>query len=324
MNKYINNQILPEGFKVLLPNEAQKEELISRKILDILIKKNYALVKTPIIEYQSPNINSLYTKDTIHEPFILIEPDTKKILVIRSDITPQIAKLASTKLNHIKRPLRLMYSGEVLRNIKNLYQSDRQFKQIGAELIGASHNKGLLEIIKLANSIIKSLKMKNTTIDFSVPSLMRYLEKIIDFKKTEGKMIREAIENKDSSIITNKKYNYLKSIIECSGTLDEAKKNFKKSSFPSKINIILENFFKSLNYLKKNNSDISITVDISEGNNFLNYQNIGFKIYNKNDSSVIAIGGDYILENKELGIGITLITNNICSAFKYINRKGKF
>ena len=60
-----------------------------------------------------------------------------------------------------------------------------------------------------------------------------------------------------------------------------------------------------------------MTVDISEGNSFLNYQNLGFKVYNKDDSNVIAIGGDYLLDNNELGIGITLMTNNICDSFKY-------
>ena len=44
-----------------------------------------------------------------------------------------------------------------------------------------------------------------------------------------------------------------------------------------------------------NEKDISITVDISEGNSFLNYQNIGFKVYNKDNSNVIAIGGDYLI-----------------------------
>ena len=76
-----------------------------------------------------------------------------------------------------------------------------------------------------------------------------------------------------------------------------------------------------MDYLKKHNPKITITVDISEGDNFLNYQNLGFKIYNKDDSNVIAIGGDYILDNKELGIGITLITENICKAFKYKKKK---
>ena len=120
MNKNNNNDLLPEGFKVLLPNNAEKEEFLSRKILDILNKNGYLLVKTPLLEYED-NKSNTYTfnlKILSHEPFILMEPSTKKILVIRPDITPQIAKLASTKLNHINRPLRLMYSGEVLRNAK--------------------------------------------------------------------------------------------------------------------------------------------------------------------------------------------------------------
>ena len=326
MEKKKKNQLLPEGFKVLLPEEAEKEELLSRKILDILIINDYSLVKTPLVEYEDKSIDkdNLEIQSNYNEPFILLEPDTKKILVIRSDITPQIAKLASTKLNDIKRPLRLMYAGEVLRNMKNLYQSDRQFKQIGAELIGEDYNNGLIEIIELANNILNKLKIKNTIIDFSVPSLMRHLKKTIDFDKEEGKIIKEAIENKDASLITKKKYAYIKSIIECSGAIQDAETNFKKSLFPIKVRKILEKFFTSLKCLKKIKSKLSITVDISEGNSFLSYQNLGFKIYNQDDSNVIAIGGDYVLDNKELGVGITLIVNNISKAFQYKKRKKKF
>ena len=162
MNKNNNNDLLPEGFKVLLPNNAEKEEFLSRKILDILNKHGYLLVKTPLLEYEDnkSSPSTLQLENINHEPFILMEPSTKKILVIRPDITPQIAKLASTKLSHIRRPIRLMYSGEVLRNAKNLYQSDRQYQQIGAELIGAPYNKGLLEIIQLIKKIINKLKIK--------------------------------------------------------------------------------------------------------------------------------------------------------------------
>ena len=106
MSKNNNNDLLPEGFKVLLPNNAEKEEFLSRKILDILNKNGYLLVKTPLLEYEDNKINtfSFQLENINHEPFILMEPSTKKILVIRPDITPQIAKLASTKLNHINRP----------------------------------------------------------------------------------------------------------------------------------------------------------------------------------------------------------------------------
>ena len=39
---------------------------------------------------------------------------------------------------------------------------------------------------------------------------MRHLEKTIDFDEEEGKIVKEAIENKDASLITKKKYNYIK------------------------------------------------------------------------------------------------------------------
>ena len=71
MKKNINNQLLPEGFKVLLPEEAHKEELISRKILDILINNEYSLVKTPLIEYEPISLsNKNFSLDNIeHQPF---------------------------------------------------------------------------------------------------------------------------------------------------------------------------------------------------------------------------------------------------------------
>ena len=252
MNENNKNDLLPEGFKVLLPNNAEKEEFLSRKILDILNKNGYLLVKTPLLNYEDNKSNSsnFQLENINHEPFILMEPSTKN-LVIRPDITPQIAKLASTKLNHIRRPLRLMYSGEVLRNARNLYQSDKQYQQIGAELIGSPYNRGLLEIIQLIKKIINKLKIKNTIIDFSAPSLMRYIETTINFKTKNGVMIKEAIQNKDTSLIKIKKYEYLKKIIECTGSLKDAKTYFKKSIFPQKIKILLDNFFKTLDYLKK-------------------------------------------------------------------------
>ena len=67
----------------------------------MLNKNGYLLVKTPLLEYENTKINAsndFQLQNNNHEPFILMEPSTKRILVIRPDITPQIAKLASTKL----------------------------------------------------------------------------------------------------------------------------------------------------------------------------------------------------------------------------------
>ena len=117
MKNFLKNDLLPEGFKVLLPEEAEKEEFISRKILDFFFRYSYFLVKTPLVEYEDNDSQSTLLEER-NNPFILMEPDTKKVLILRSDITPQVAKLASSKLIKKIRPLRLTYKGEVFRNIK--------------------------------------------------------------------------------------------------------------------------------------------------------------------------------------------------------------
>ena len=48
---------------------------------------------------------------------------------IRSDITMQVARIACGSLSEIKRPLRLCYTGEVLK-VKNNINLSRQFTQI--------------------------------------------------------------------------------------------------------------------------------------------------------------------------------------------------
>ena len=310
MNNSYKNYLLPEGLKVLLPDEAEKEELISRRILDQFYKNGYLLVKTPMLEDDGADENKIIrTNDD--DSFFLVEPETKKVLIFRSDITPQIAKLASSKLKKLSRPLRLTYSGEVLRNTKNIYQSDKQFKQIGAEIIGAPIKESLSEILNITFRILKNLKINNFTIDFSLPIISRYLEKNVLSKSSEGSVIKHALENKDSSLIKNKKFNYIKDLIELSGTVEEAKKYLKKSKIPKKVENMLLDFFNILDKVRKERKDISMTVDITEGNSFLRYKNFGFKIYNKDNANTIAIGGDYVIKNDEKGLGVTIMVNKL-------------
>tara|TARA_X000000950_G_scaffold46348_1_gene53087 strand:+ start:410 stop:1534 length:1125 start_codon:yes stop_codon:yes gene_type:complete len=318
MKNFFINDLLPEGFKVLLPEEAHKEESISRLILDLFFQNGYLLVKTPMIEYED-NISQNTLKYLHNESFLLIEPETKKILVLRSDITPQLAKLAGTKLKHFARPLRFAYSGEVIRNSKNNYKTEKQLKQIGVELIGGPQDNSMIEILNIAITALKRINIKNITIDFSLPSIFRIIDKKFNLKSKSNKNIKKALENKDTSIIKDKKYNYVNGLILMAGTVEEALKVYKKFIFPKKIDELLKNFFKFITIIKKNNKDLSITVDMTEGNSFLEYFNFGFKIYNKENAKYIAVGGDYKSNNNEVGLGMTFLVSQLLEAttFKY-------
>ena len=320
MKNFFNNDLLPEGFKVLLPEQAHKEEIISRSILDLFFQNGYSLVKTPMIEYED-NI-SQNTLQTLHnQSFLLMEPETKKILVLRSDITPQVAKLAGTKLKHFPRPLRFAYSGEVIRNSKNNYKTERQLKQIGVELIGGPQDNSMIEVLDIAITALQHISIKNITIDFSLPSIFRIIDKNFNLKLKSNKNIKKALENKDPGIIKDKKYSYINGLILMAGTVEESFKVYKKFSFPKKIDQLLKNFFKFISVIKKNNKNLSITVDLTEGNSFLEYFNFGFKIYNKENAKHIAIGGDYKSNNNEIGLGMTFLVSQLLESTTFKNRK---
>lgn len=320
MKSFFINDLLPEGFKVLLPPEAHKEEAVSRVILDLFFNNGYELVKTPIIEYED-NTSTNTLKYLNNNSFMLMEPETKKVLILRSDITPQVAKLASTKLKHYCRPIRLAYSGEVIRNTKNSYQTDRQFKQIGAEVLGGAANTSLIEILSITINILLNFKIKNITIDFSLPTIFRLLEKKFFLDKKSNIIVKEAIENKDISSIKQKRFSYIIGLISLAGTIEEAKKEFKKHNFPKPIKAILNEFFKLTSQIKKKFPNLSITVDITEGKSFLEYNKFGFKIYNKVNAYPVAVGGDYKTNNNEFGIGITFLINKIIGSVTLKDKK---
>ena len=316
MKNFFINDLLPEGFKVLLPERAHKEEDLSREILDLFFKNGYLLVKTPMVEYED-NISQNTLKSAHNQSFLLMEPETKKILVLRSDITPQVAKLACTKLKHYPRPIRFAYSGEVIRNSKNNYKSERQFKQIGVELIGGPPANSMVEILNISVSSLYQINIKNISIDFSLPSIFRLIDKNFNLHLKSNEPIKNAIENKNPVLIKNKKHEYIKGLILMAGTVEEAQKVYKKYKFPKAIDNILKQFFKLISIIKRNNKNCSITLDITEGSSFLEYFNFGFKIYNKDNSKHIAIGGDYKFNNDELGLGMTFLVSPLLSSTSY-------
>ena len=98
-------------------------------------------------------------------------------------------------------------------------------------------------------------------------------------------------------------------------------KVYKKFVFPKKIDELLKKFFKLIKALKKNNKNLSITVDLTEGNSFLEYYNFGFKIYNKENAKHIAVGGDYKSNNSEIGMGMTFLVSQLLESTNFNNRE---
>ncbi len=193
MSQFSKN-LLPQGLGDLLPPETDLEQSIIRKIIDSFETFGYNKVNPPIIEFENTLVRGL-GRFGAHNIFTLMDPISQRMLGLRTDITPQIARIATSRLSSEPRPLRLSYSGEIFRVSTNQLKPERQLFQIGAELIGTPNIYGDLEILYMTASTIEKLGIPTITIDINMPSLVRNLMNEQSLDNNQKKITTEALSN---------------------------------------------------------------------------------------------------------------------------------
>ncbi len=144
--------LLPDGIEELLPDEAARLERLRRRLLDTCIAWGYRQVVPPLIEF----LDSLLIgagHDLELQTFKLTDPLSGRLLGVRADMTPQVARIDAHNLKS-DLPTRLCYVGTVLRAYADPLQPARSPVQIGAELYGYAGPEADLEVIRLMLEVL--------------------------------------------------------------------------------------------------------------------------------------------------------------------------
>src|SRR4051795_11441071 len=145
MNEAPPQVLLPAGLYDLLPPEAEIEAEVTGKLIGVLASHGYERVKPPLVEFEETLLSgagAAMASDT----FRTMDPVSHRMIGMRADMTPQVARIAGTRLLHRPRPLRLSYAGQVLRVKGSEMRPERQTGQAGAELIGAGGPEADVEV----------------------------------------------------------------------------------------------------------------------------------------------------------------------------------
>jgi len=153
----IERGLLPAGLSdVLYPNAHLQSKTIEN-LINVFSKYGYYRVKPPLVEYEDTLISNGLGKVLKDSTFRIMDPLSQKMMALRSDVTTQISRIASTRLSHLPRPLRLSYSGDVLRVKGDSFNMERQKTQVGAELIGSQSKFVDAEIVLVCLKALKSV-----------------------------------------------------------------------------------------------------------------------------------------------------------------------
>lgn len=137
--------LLPEGVEEILPEEAQQLELLRRSILDDMSERGFKLVMPPVMEF----VDSLLTgtgEELDTQTYKFMDQHTQRMLGIRADITPQVARIDAHYLDN-QTVNRLCYAGTVLRTRPTRIGEQRELLQIGVELFGEESETADIEVI---------------------------------------------------------------------------------------------------------------------------------------------------------------------------------
>ena len=192
--------LLPTGMHDLLPPEAEIEAQVVSKMMATLAAHGYQRVKPPLVEFEETLLSGAGAAMAT-ATFRTMDPGSHRMVAMRADMTPQIARIAATRLGNAPRPLRLSYAGQVLRVKGSEIRPERQIGQVGAELIGAAGPVADVEAIAIAGEALEALGVPHLSVDITLPTLVAAVTEAFAIPDQQAGALRAALDHKDAAAV---------------------------------------------------------------------------------------------------------------------------
>jgi len=196
----MHNWLLPDAIDDVLPAEAAELEALRRKLLDHFASRGYRLVRPPLIEH----LESLLTgsgRDLELLTFKTVDPQSGRLIGIRADITPQVARIDAHLLNEAGAT-RLCYAGSVVRAVAEGPGVTREVVQVGAELFGVPGTEGDREVIELLASSLATAGLRGLHLDLGHMGVYRALASGAGVSDSgDDSALYEALRTKDAPTV---------------------------------------------------------------------------------------------------------------------------
>jgi ATP phosphoribosyltransferase regulatory subunit len=191
--------LLPAGIDEVLPERAAELERLRRRLLDLYHAWGYALVIPPFIDY----LESLLTgtgRDLDLQTFKLTDQLSGRLLGVRADMTPQVARIDA---HHLRRegPTRLCYLGTVLHTRTDGFAGTRSPLQIGAEVYGHDGPASDVEVLRLLVRTLETAGIESPYLDLGHVGIYRGLIEQAGIARGDELRLFDALQRKAGSEI---------------------------------------------------------------------------------------------------------------------------
>jgi len=275
--------------------------------------QGYDRVKPPLIEFEDTllaDTNAAMAKQC----FRVMDPVTQRMMGLRPDMTPQVARIARTRLAGSARPLRLSYAGQVLRVKGTQLRPERQFGQAGIELIGADCPEADAEVAILAAEALVALGVPGVSVDLSLPTLV---PAILDGLNVDSDSLRGSLDHKDAAAVLalgGVAAPLLSALLQAAGPAERALSILADLDLPPAAAAERDRLAQVVGLIAEAAPDVTITIDPVESRGFEYHSGISFTLFAKNIAGELGRGGRYMAGGCEPSTGATLFLDTVMAA----------
>ncbi|MCF7982371.1 MAG: ATP phosphoribosyltransferase regulatory subunit [Pseudomonadales bacterium] len=296
-----NRWLLPDGIEEVLPPQAWRAETLRRKLLDLYRSWGYELVIPPYIEY----LESLLTgigSDLDLQTFKVTDQLTGRLMGIRADMTPQVARIDAHSLQH-QGPARFCYGGSVLHTRAPNILSTRSPIQMGAELFGCADIAADSEIINLMLETIKLAGAENIHLDLGHVGIYRGLVSMANLSEGQETELFDLLQSKAKAdverfvaenVSAKDVAQMLSKLVTLNGgyeVLREAREVFQKA--PESVSKALDMLDELGQLLASLYPEVDLYFDLAELRGYQYHTSMVYSAYVSGFGQAIAKGGRY-------------------------------
>ncbi|ERT04952.1 histidine--tRNA ligase [Lyngbya aestuarii BL J] len=174
------------GTRDILPDEVGYWQWVESIARTILCKANYLEIRTPIFEQTSLFERGIgEATDVVGKEMYTFSDRGDRSITLRPEGTAGVVRSYIENKLHVGGVQRLWYTGPMFRYERPQAGRQRQFHQLGVEVLGSNNPRADVEVIAIATDILQALGLKNLRLDLnSVGDLEdrgRYRQALIDY-----------------------------------------------------------------------------------------------------------------------------------------------
>ena len=320
-----NLALLPEGLHDDLPPVAEREAATVEGLMACFQGHGYERVKPPLLEFEEGLLAGPGAELSRHM-FRLMDPISQRMMALRPDMTTQVARIAATRLERMPRPLRLCYSGQVLRVRGSQLRPERQFAQAGAELIGVDSTAADAEMVTMAAAAAAEIGIEGLSIDLTLPSLVPLLCRQLGVEPEPAETVRQALDRRDApalALLEPGPRALLSGLLEAAGPAEQALGALGKLALPASALALLDRLQALVRLLGEDPATPDLTIDPGESRGFEYQSGVSFTLFAKGVRGELGRGGRYQLSNGESAIGFSLYLDSVLRAIPVVEAAGR-